>query len=305
MKNLPVRYIKNKDIDPVKWDTCIKNSPNRLGYATSWHLGHATEMWDALVMGDYEFVMPLPVRSKWGIKYVYQPFLCQQLGIFPPPPEKIAEQFYSVLVKVFKYFEIQINSQNPEIQTVKGIEFIRRKNFILPLNMNYAGLFSGYSTNTKRNLKKAQGNKLALVPGISLEGYLDFKSKNNNISLPKKEWQKLKSIIASGQYKGLAKIYGVYAPSNDLCAAAYFCRYGNRATYMDAVSDDKGKDLRAMPFLIDNFIQQNAGGNIILDFEGSMIPGVARFYKGFGAYPETYLHLKHNGLPLPFRWLKR
>ena len=41
------------------------------------------------------------------------------------------------------------------------------------------------------------------------------------------------------------------------------------------------------------------------DFEGSMIPGVARFYAGFGANPETYFQLKFNRLPLPLRWIKR
>jgi hypothetical protein len=36
-----------------------------------------------------------------------------------------------------------------------------------------------------------------------------------------------------------------------------------------------------------------------------MIPGVARFYSGFGATAETYFQLKFNRLPLPFRWFKK
>jgi hypothetical protein len=305
MNNEQVRYIKHRDIDTEKWDTCINNSPNRQVYATSWHLDHATEQWDAMVIGDYDFVMPLPVKSKWGITYVYQPFFCQQLGIFPPPPDKIAKQFYSGLTKKFRYFDTQINSQNPEIQAENGIKFFSRKNYILPLNMNYAGLFSAYSTNTKRNLKKAEKNNLNFVPGIRLEDYLELKSKNIQMNLSEKEWQKLKSIIAFGLYKGIAKIYGVYTSENELCAAVYFCRYESRITYMNAVSDVKGKEWGAMPFLIDNFIRQNAGKNLILDFEGSMVAGIARFFKGFGAYPETYFQLKYNRLPLPLRWFKQ
>jgi hypothetical protein len=34
-----------------------------------------------------------------------------------------------------------------------------------------------------------------------------------------------------------------------------------------------------------------------LDFEGSNIPGIARFYKGFGALPQTYYSLHQNRLP--------
>jgi len=63
--------------------------------------------------------------------------------------------------------------------------------------------------------------------------------------------------------------------------------------------------LGAMYFLLDSFIKTNAEQDLILDFEGSMIPGVARFYSGFGAIPETYFQLKFNRLPLPFRWFKR
>lgn len=73
---------------------------------------------------------------------------------------------------------------------------------------------------------------------------------------------------------------------------------------MNAVSNQQGKDLRGMYYLLNTFINQHAGQNLILDFEGSMIPGVARFFEGFGAAPETYFQLKFNRLPLPLKWLK-
>lgn len=305
MKKQALNYIKHQDIDEKKWDGCIQQSPNRQVYATSWHLDHATDVWDALVMGDYEYVMPLPVKSKWGISYVFQPLYCQQLGIFPEPSHEIAQLFYAELTRRFRYFHTQINARNPEIQMEQDIRFTARYNYLLPLNMNYAGLFSGYSTNTKRNLKKAGKHQLHFADGIRLEDYLEFKRKHLPVKLKPQHLEKLKSLIAFGQYKGIGKIYGVYAPDNELCAAVYFCRYENRVTFMNAASSGSGKELGAMTFLIDTFIQQNAGKNMVLDFEGSVISGLARFYKGFGAYPETYFQLTYNGLPLPLKWLKR
>ena len=127
----------------------------------------------------------------------------------------------------------------------------------------------------------------------------------STIKLTNKEFESLKSIIALGQYKGFGEIYGVYSDDNELCAAVYFCRWKNRIIYMNAASNEKGKALRAMYFLVDKFIQSHAAKDIILDFEGSMIPGVERFYQGFGAIPETYFKLKFNRLPLPLKWLKR
>ena len=46
--------------------------------------------------------------------------------------------------------------------------------------------------------------------------------------------------------------------------------------------------LGAMHFLMDTFIQQHRNDCILLDFEGSMIPNVAYFFKGFGSKEVYY-----------------
>jgi hypothetical protein len=48
-------------------------------------------------------------------------------------------------------------------------------------------------------------------------------------------------------------------------------------------------------------IKEFAGQPIILDFEGSDIPGIAQFNKSFGAEKEFYFKIKINRLPW---WLK-
>jgi len=304
MKN-QMHYIKHHDIAAEKWEHCIENAGNSRVYANVWHLDRTAVVWDALVWGDYEFVMPLPVRKKWGISYVYQPLFCQQLGIFPKPTKIIAELFYDALWEKFRYCDAHINSQNPSIQTEKGIDFLPRQNYLLDLKYNYKSLARSFSANTKRNIAKSGVNNLHYIAGIRLEDYLAFKQANLMDKVSKKDIEKLKSIIAFGQYKGFGKIHGVYSAGNDLCAAVYFCKWKNRVIYMNAASNEEGKKLGAMFFLVDNFIKTNAEKEIILDFEGSMIPGVARFYSGFGSIPETYFQLKFNRLPLPLRWLKR
>ncbi len=303
-KSEKLYYIEHKDIDSEKWNRCIDNSPNCRVYGYDWHLDRTAIIWDALVWGDYEFVMPLPYRKKWGIKYLYQPLFSQQLGIFPNPTEIIKEIFYTELLKNFKYSDFQINSKNSATSNEKDINFAARVNYLLLLNQDYNLLSKSFSKNTKRNLVKANKNKLSLVQGIRLEEYLEFKQENLVASLNKKDFASLKSLIAFGQYKGFGEIYGVYSEDNKLCAAVYFCRWKNRVIYMNAASNELGKELRGMYFLVDKFIKNHAAQNITLDFEGSMIPGVARFYNGFGATPETYFQLKFNRLPLPLKWLK-
>jgi hypothetical protein len=304
-KDLELQYIKHENIDSEKWNQCIDNAPNCRVYCYDWHLDRTAIIWDALVWGDYKFVMPLPLRNKLGIKYLYQPLFSQQLGIFPNPPDTIKEQFFIALIKAFRYSDFQLNAANDFISTKTEIEFSPRKNYLLQLNQEYPHLADSFSKNTKRNLAKANKNGLIFIRGIRLEEYLEFKQKNLITNLGRKEINSLKSLIAFGQYKGFGEIYGVYSAENILCAAVYFCRWKERVIYLNAASNELGKELRGMYFLIDNFLKNNSGQNLTLDFEGSMIPGVERFYHGFGATPETYFQLNFNRLPLPLKWLKR
>lgn len=300
-----LRYIEHSDIDAEKWNRCIDEAANSRIYAFTWQLDRATPVWDALVLGDYEFVMPLPIRKKPGIKYLYQPLYSQQMGIYPVPKQEISDLFYRYLATHFRYAEIQLNSGNLPGKGLEHTIFLARKNYLLPLGNDYKSIASFFSNNTRRNIAKAKKNGLSMVEGIRLEPYLEFKTKNLPDGVSKSDLLPLKNIIAYGQYKGLGKIYGVYTSGNQLCAAVYFCHWKDRVIYFNAASNDEGKNLGGMYFLVNQFIEQNAGKNLTLDFEGSMIPGVARFYKGFGATPETYFQLKINRLPLPFKWFKK
>ena len=300
-----IRYINHNEIDAEKWNQCIEAANNSRFYGNDWYLDRTAVIWDALVWGNYEYVMPLPIRKKWCIFYVYQPLFCQQLGIFPEPSIAKAQQFYETLLRKFKYVDVHLNSTNPPVEKIKEVSFSPRKNHLLLLNIDYSSIVAEYNTNTKRNIAKASKNKLSLITGVRLEEYLEFKKKQVLNQFSKKDFDKLKSIIAFGLYKGMGEIFGVYDNSNHLRAAVYFCRWKDRVIYLNAASDERGRELRAMHYLLDQFIRKNAGKNIILDFEGSMIPGVARFYEGFGALPETYFQLKFNRLPLLLKWLKR
>lgn len=299
-----LKYVKHDEIDYVKWDKCISEAPNSRVYALSWFLDRTAEYWNSLVWGDYDFVMPLPVKRKFGISYLFQPVYCQQLGIFPSPPAEISRKFYQKIEAKFSYADIQLNAENIPLNDMKGISFSLRNNFLLHTNTGYRNLNSGYSENTRRNVIRAGKNRLNYVEGIPQKDFLAFKMKNPAAKLSRQNFQNLKSIIAYSLHKGFGEIIGIYSPENNLCAAAFFCRWKNRLIYLNAVSSDEGKELRAMFFLIDRLLKNAADKNLILDFEGSMVPGIARFFQGFGAAPEVYSRMQMNRLPRAIKWLK-
>ena len=77
-----IKYLQHKEIDKAKWDACITNAPNGLIYGYSFYLDCMARHWDALVLGDYEAVMPLTWNKKYGFYYLYQPAFTASLGVF-------------------------------------------------------------------------------------------------------------------------------------------------------------------------------------------------------------------------------
>jgi hypothetical protein len=121
-----IRYLVNKDIDKEKWDNCIDNAANGLIYGYSFYLDAMAKNWDALVLNDYEAVMPLTWNKKYGICYLYQPPFLQQLGIFNTTTlrEEVKNAFIMAGLKRFRFVELFVNFKIGEDQP----------NFILPLH---------------------------------------------------------------------------------------------------------------------------------------------------------------------------
>ncbi|MBS1975692.1 MAG: hypothetical protein JST13_15195, partial [Bacteroidetes bacterium] len=77
-----IHYLQQHEIDKTRWDACISSSANGLIYACSSYLDTMSKNWDALVLRDYEAVMPLTWNKKYGVYYLYQPAFTASLGIF-------------------------------------------------------------------------------------------------------------------------------------------------------------------------------------------------------------------------------
>ncbi len=58
--------------------------------------------------------------------------------------------------------------------------------------------------------------------------------------------------------------------------------------YLFSVVTSEGKQQQAASLLIDHVLKEHEKSNYIFDFEGSMIAGIASFYKSFGAKEEIY-----------------
>jgi hypothetical protein len=88
--------------------------------------------------------------------------------------------------------------------------------------------------------------------------------------------------------------------------ASAVCFFDGRRIYFILSSvTEAGKKNQANHFLVDHIIREFSGKDLVLDFEGSDIPGIAEFYIGFGAVEQPYYFLKWNDLPWIYRIFKK
>ena len=307
MINPEIKYLQHSEIDIEKWDRCIASSLNGIVYAWPWYLDRICDQWDALIFGDYLYVMPLVWNKKFGIPYIYQPFFTQQLGVFSafPVDKEMVNSFLHSIPKKYQLVEMNLNYQN--IPTSSDISTKPNITYHLSLKNPIETILEDFSTNTKRNIKKAKDKQLLVSPIFNIDEFISFTKNNLQDKSPEVKhthYQNLKRVIGYAIYHQYGELLGVFDSRNQLIAATFFVWSNNKVIYLASSSSDEGSKCKAMFLLVSHFIEKHAGENLILDFEGSNIPGIARFYEGFGAKPVSYFSVKRNTLPWYIRILK-
>jgi hypothetical protein len=300
-----IRYIKHDQIDFEKWDKCIDHAVNGIFYAYSWYLDMTAPGWDALVEDNYSSVMPLPKRKKFGINYIYQPFFIQQLGVFSTTSlsADVTNNFLKAIPPHFRFADISLNTFN-QINGAKGIIQQERITHHLDLIEPYEQILKRYSGNTRRNIKKAQKQAVFITrhgrPEEIIETFRQHRGKDL-IAFSEEDYNVLKHLIYVGMHKGMATIMSAYTAENNFCAGIVFFRSHNKTVFLFSGSTTLSRENGAMFMLVDEFIRELSGQDLVLDFEGSSDPDLARFYKGFGSKECVFLQIEINRMPFVVR----
>ena len=279
-----IKYIKREDLDIDKYNACIASATNSRIYALSVYLDIVADNWDVLIKDDYRSVMPLPWRSKYLIKYIYPPNWTQQLGIFSE--DKIDTELVNKFLKAIpsKYLKttIQFNSDC----TVSP--HILRSNYILSLNKTYFEISSNYRKDRKDRLKKFLNQKLEIKEETQFLDLIElFKRDYGGIeNLETLNFSKLNQLSTTAALN--PSILKVYNEKSELISGSLFLRDTQRLYYLFSANNVEGKKRQANSGILDYVIRQYAGSDYTLDFEGSMIPGIASFFKSFGSNEESY-----------------
>ena len=249
-------------------------------------------------MGDYEFIMPIPYTVKKNQSVLYQPFFSQQLNILGKKlasVEVISHFIYSIPQK-FKL--AQFNFPNYLIQNITDYEIEEVVGQYLDLNQDYEAVSSEYSTNAKRQIKKAIKNELKVTEKGDLEFFMSLFKETVGVKLGFLEdnYSRLNRLMNVGLLLKKGRLLTVQK-GDEVLAMGYFFIQNKRITYLKGASTIQGRDIGAMYYLMDFVIKEYAATNSIFDFGGSKIVSVAEFYKKLGGVDQTYLSFSKNNLP--------
>jgi hypothetical protein len=268
-------------------------------YAYPWYLNALGFTGSLLVLDDYKAAMPLWPRKKWGINYLPTPFFVQQWGLFAQTSitDEEIHLFSKYLSTKYRLIEYACADNTFCRQLMPGFNIEERVNYKLDLHLLSS---KNYSEQTNRNLKKAL--KLGLTVSTDIRPAEIIQLYKENIGqktrdIKQKDYRRLHSLMETLVKENRGRIIGVRNSSGMLTAASFFVTAADRWINLFPASNAEGRDTNAMTMIIDTIITANIGRPFVLDFEGSMIDSIARFYKGFGAKPQPYYRIKHINLP--------
>ena len=280
-------------------------------YAESVYLDQMAASWDAIVLDDYEAVMPLTWKKKLGIRYLYQPPFIQQQGIFfqNKLSPKVMRSFMEKAFTKFKFAEFTINYQNLIDWKQKDLKVVMRNNFILPLGAGYKNIYAEYNTYIKQRLSRLKKFSLQYRHSTDHTGAIELYKElygGRMSSLPVKyylQFGKLCKLLIKDNRIIIRHVYN--NDGKELLASVLLLKDDKRIYNIISNILPNGKKLLANYFLYNELIKEFADIDVILDFEGSDIPGVAYFYDKFSGNNQQYAFMRFNRLPLPIKLLKR
>lgn len=283
-----IKYYKNKDIDFIQWDNCIDNTKDAPIYGYSWYLDSIADgKWDAIIVGNYEAVFPLPFKRKFGIPIVYQPFFCQQLGLFGL--NNADYDLEEILKEIpVKFLKVYLQLRNTK---TSGKKWIQRTNYVLELHASYLALAQAFSPDCKKNLRKIEKADIRFVTDEDYEPVIDLYRiiwGPLNPHVKEKHYQLFsKACNAASIHKRLICIHAFQG--NIILGRAIFFRSNDYLHYVCAAPTLAGRSVGIMHGIINCVIEKYADSPYKLDFEGSENESVALFYRKFNPKEEKYL----------------
>ena len=162
-------------------------------------------------------------------------------------------------------------------------------------------LLEQMSANIRRNIQKARDkHRLTIHKGIPIEAFLEVQAQTfarQGLRL-KQDVNVLRRLIEVSREKQQGDLWGAYDAAGQLHAAAFVVWQDQSAYYIAGGGNPALRNSGAHSFVLWEAIRYVAEFADRFDFEGSMLPGVERFFREFGARQIPYFTITKGKLSL-------
>lgn len=283
-------------IEEVKWNNCIQNSSNGLIYAQYDYLDNICDHWHGIIVGDYEAIMALPWRKKYGFRYYYTPPFIQQLGLMG----NTETVDYDVLTRKIRRFawygDIHLNFSNQKLAS--SVKAKNKTNFIINLKAGYTSIQSAYSLDLKQTLQRSSSDFVLNKDNdflSAIESYQEhYASRMPHVS--EDDFSRLIVLCKQLDINRSCIVRSVCNEQGTMLSNALLLRDKKRIYHLFNTTTPEGRLQHSNHWLIDQILQEFSGQDLLFDFEGSELEGVKTFYKKFGGHIQPYFHYTRNFL---------
>lgn len=157
-------------------------------------------------------------------------------------------------------------------------------------------IMSGMSQQTRRNIKRAEELSVAVHRGIDTDDFLKIQSltfkrqHKRNTQSP----VVLRRLIDMARKRGQGELFGGVDKEGNLHAVAFVVWQDSSAYYIAGGGDPAFRASGAHSLVLWEAIKYVSRFTGKFDFEGSMIPGVERFFREFGAVQTPYFMISRG-----------
>lgn len=311
-----VRLLHRCDLPEDVWNAFVEQSPQRSPYLRSWYLDVVWQGWSGILVyqgGKLMAVMPLRVSKKYGLRYVFNPPLCQYTGIcfgnFQLKNEatwalkkKLVAAIVDAVPASVRLFSVNFSPSfdYPLPFYWKGYQLNTRFSYWLRNSEDKQAMFRSMDERTRTYINKARKSGLSV---LFTQDVADIARLSKERAAFAFDYRLLYALWAVLLEKKMGHAIEVRDPVGRLHAGLVFLVDGEKLIHLFSAIDPAFRNLGGMSLAIWHTIEQ-AGPEISFhDFEGSMLEPVEKFFRGFNTSPVTYLQIKKNNFPRPVQWI--
>jgi len=302
-------------------ELCAKESSIPI-YSRDWWLDCVCgeNKWDVLLCRnkeDIEAAFPFYIPYKRGIA---MPPFTQTMGIWFNP--ELENQNYSRNLLRKQVICEQLIRRLPEhtffVQNFNylftdwlpfywnGYRQTTRYTYVLPDIRNIETIENKYNDNLRRNINNARTKyQMEIKTHLPIEQFLEIDAKTYERQRKKTyKPELLRRLIETAYERNQGNTWGAFDPAGQLHAAVFAVWQENCAYYIAGGSDSTGRKSGAHLLVLSEAIREVSKYSVSFDFEGSMIPGVERVFRSFGAIQKPYFMISKGNRPWLCRILK-